>query len=161
MIVLSGARIFDGENFLVDHAVVVEGERIAAIVPHAERPRGAVLDLGGGLLAPGYIDVQVNGGDGVLFNEEPTPEAIARIAAAHRKHGTVGLLPTLVTVKITTPGATRCSESWTFHSESLAVTVSGCGCPASVIATKPALVRFLNGTARVRSIRDLPPASVC
>ena len=97
MIVLSGARIFDGENFLLDHAVVVEGERIAAIVPYAERPQGAARDLEGGLLAPGYIDVQVNGGGGVLFNEDPTPEAIARIAAAHRKHGTVGLLPTLVT----------------------------------------------------------------
>src|SRR5882724_12045757 len=88
MIVLSGARIFDGENFLLDHTVVVEGERIAAIVPYAERPQGAARDLAGGLLAPGYIDVQVNGGGGVLFNEDPTPEAIARIAAAHRKHGT-------------------------------------------------------------------------
>ncbi|WP_426425079.1 N-acetylglucosamine-6-phosphate deacetylase [Bradyrhizobium genosp. A] len=97
MIVLSGARIFDGEHFLDDHAVVVEGARIAAIVPYSDRPDGAVRDLGGGLLAPGYIDVQVNGGGGVLFNEDPTPEGIARIAAAHRNHGTIGLLPTLVT----------------------------------------------------------------
>jgi N-acetylglucosamine-6-phosphate deacetylase len=97
MIVLSGARIFDGERFLSDQALVVEGERIAAIVPYAERPRGADLDLGGGLLAPGFIDVQVNGGGGALFNASPTPEAIVRIADAHRKHGTVGLLPTLVT----------------------------------------------------------------
>lgn len=97
MIVLSGARIFDGEHLLDDHAVVVEGARIAAIVPHSDRPDGAVRDLGGGLLAPGYIDVQVNGGGGVLFNEDPTPEGIARIAAAHRNHGTIGLLPTLVT----------------------------------------------------------------
>lgn len=97
MIVLSGARIFDGEHLLDDHAVVVEGARIAAIVPHSERPDDAVRDLGGGLLAPGYIDVQVNGGGGVLFNDDPTPEGIARIAAAHRNHGTIGLLPTLVT----------------------------------------------------------------
>lgn len=97
MIVLSGARIFDGEHLLDDHAVVVEGARIAAIVPHSDRPDGTVRDLGGGLLAPGYIDVQVNGGGGVLFNEDPTPEGIARIAAAHRNHGTIGLLPTLVT----------------------------------------------------------------
>jgi N-acetylglucosamine-6-phosphate deacetylase len=97
MIVLSGARIFDGERFFDDHALVVEGERIAAIVPYAERPLGAARDLAGGLLAPGYIDVQVNGGGGVLFNEDPTPEGIARIAAAHREYGTVGLLPTLVT----------------------------------------------------------------
>lgn len=97
MTVLSGARIFDGERFIDDHAVVVEGGRIAAVVPHSERPPGAVRDLDGGLLAPGYIDVQVNGGGGVLFNEDPTAEGIARIAAAHRRHGTVGLLPTLVT----------------------------------------------------------------
>ncbi|WP_220002890.1 N-acetylglucosamine-6-phosphate deacetylase [Bradyrhizobium sp. BR 10261] len=97
MIVLSGARIFDGERFLDDHALVIEGAHIAAIVPHSEKPDGAVQDLGGGLLAPGYVDVQVNGGGGILFNEEPTPEGIARIAAAHRNHGTVGLLPTLVT----------------------------------------------------------------
>lgn len=97
MFVLSGARIFDGERLLDDHAVVVEGARIAAIVPHSDRPDGAVQDLGGGLLAPGYIDVQVNGGGGVLFNDDPTPEGIDRIAAAHRRHGTIGLLPTLVT----------------------------------------------------------------
>jgi N-acetylglucosamine-6-phosphate deacetylase len=97
MIVLSGARIFDGHRFLDDHVLVVEGRRTAAIVPYADRPRGAARDLAGGLLAPGYVDVQVNGGGGVLLNADPTPEAIARIATAHRSHGTVGLLPTLVT----------------------------------------------------------------
>jgi N-acetylglucosamine-6-phosphate deacetylase len=97
MIVLTGARIFDGERFCDDHALAVEGERIAAIVPYAERPHGKTRDLGGGLLAPGYIDVQVNGGGGVLFNDDPTPEGIAAIASAHRAYGTVGLLPTLVT----------------------------------------------------------------
>ncbi len=97
MIVLTGARIFDGETFFEDHALVIEGERVAAIVPHAERPHGTTRDLGGGLLAPGYIDVQVNGGGGVLFNEDPTPKGIAAIAEAHRAYGTVGLLPTLVT----------------------------------------------------------------
>jgi N-acetylglucosamine-6-phosphate deacetylase len=97
MIVLTGARIFDGETFLDDHALVVEGERIAAVVPYAERPHGVARDLGGGLLAPGYIDAQVNGGGGVLFNDDPTPEGIAAIATAHRAYGTVGLLPTLVT----------------------------------------------------------------
>jgi len=97
MIALSGARIFDGERFRDDHTVVIEAGRIAAIVPHADAPGGAVHDLGGGLIAPGYIDVQINGGGGVLFNDDPTPEGITRIAAAHRKYGTVGLLPTLVT----------------------------------------------------------------
>ena len=97
MLVLVGARLFDGEKFLDDHAVVVDGARIAAVTPYAERPQGEVRDLAGGLLAPGFIDVQVNGGGGVLFNDDPSAAGIARIAAAHRNYGTVGLMPTLVT----------------------------------------------------------------
>ena len=50
-----------------------------------------------GLLAPGFIDVQVNGGGGVLFNDTPTVEGIRAIGAAHRKFGTTGFLPTLIT----------------------------------------------------------------
>ncbi|MBV8696566.1 MAG: N-acetylglucosamine-6-phosphate deacetylase, partial [Bradyrhizobium sp.] len=96
MIVLTGARIFDGETFREDHVLVIEGERIAAIVPCAEEPRGPVRDLGGGLLAPGFIDVQVNGGGDVLFNDAPSPEGIATIVAAHRRFGTTALLPTLI-----------------------------------------------------------------
>src|SRR5262249_31472834 len=47
-------------------------------------------------LAPGFIDLQVNGGADILFNDQPTPAAISRIAAAHRRFGTTGLLPTLI-----------------------------------------------------------------
>ncbi|HEV7480742.1 MAG TPA: N-acetylglucosamine-6-phosphate deacetylase [Roseiarcus sp.] len=151
MIVLSGARIFDGENFLLDHAVVVEGERIAAIVPYAERPQGAARDLAGGLLAPGYIDVQVNGGGGVLFNEDPTPEAIARIAAAHRKHGTVGLLPTLVTdapqVMATAIAATR--EARRRTPATLGLHLEG-----------PFLDPRRRGAHELKYIRDLAPGDV-
>jgi N-acetylglucosamine-6-phosphate deacetylase len=151
MIVLSGARIFDGENFLLDHAVVVEGERIAAIVPYAERPRGAARDLAGGLLAPGYIDVQVNGGGGVLFNEDPTPEAIARIAAAHRKHGTVGLLPTLVSdapqVMTTAIAATR--EARRRTPATLGLHLEG-----------PFLDPRRRGAHELKYIRDLAPGDV-
>ena len=82
MIVLSGARIFDGERFLDDHAIVVDGERIAAILPYAERPHGAARDLAGGLLAPGFIDVQVNGGGGALLNLDPTVGSEIRKAHA-------------------------------------------------------------------------------
>jgi N-acetylglucosamine-6-phosphate deacetylase len=90
---------------LADHgpqeglAVLVRGERIEAIV-HADDPRAAgatTHDLKGHLLLPGFIDVQVNGGGGVLFNAEPTVEALAAIGAAHRKYGTTGFLPTLIT----------------------------------------------------------------
>ncbi len=93
-----GAALFDGFAMRLDCALVVEGGRIAAVTPVAGRPRdGEQVDLGGGVLSPGFIDWQVNGGGGVLFNAEPTPEGIAKIAAAHRAFGTTSLLPTLIT----------------------------------------------------------------
>jgi N-acetylglucosamine-6-phosphate deacetylase len=55
-----------------------------------------MVDLGGALLLPGFIDTQVNGGGGVLFNDTPTLEGIAAIGAAHRRFGTTGFLPTLI-----------------------------------------------------------------
>lgn len=56
----------------------------------------SVVDLEGGFLLPGFIDTQVNGGGGVLFNDAPTPWAIAAIGAAHRPFGTTAFLPTLI-----------------------------------------------------------------
>jgi len=98
MRVFIGARLFDGERFLDDHALIVEGGSIRALVDHADRPRGGEeVDLGGGMLSAGFIDWQINGGGGVLFNAEPTVEAIAKIARAHRREGVTGFLPTVVT----------------------------------------------------------------
>lgn len=98
MLVLSGARMFDGERFFDDRSLVVEDDTIVAVTSYAERPRrGEERDLGGGVLAPGFIDWQVNGGGGVLFNETPTPEAIGAILASHRRFGTTSLLPTIIT----------------------------------------------------------------
>lgn len=77
-------------------AVVVEGREIHSIVSAAERPAGTTVDLDGDILAPGFIDTQVNGGGSVLFNDAPTVEAIATIGAAHRRFGTTGFLPTLI-----------------------------------------------------------------
>jgi len=95
---LTECRVFTGETMLEDHAVVVEDGVIAAISPRGELPSGIqIRGLSGQLLAPGFIDAQVNGGGGVLFNDEPTVEGIVAIAAAHRKFGTTGLLPTLIT----------------------------------------------------------------
>ena len=98
MKVFFGARLFDGERMVDDCALVVEGGAIVAITPVAQRPREAEgCDLGGGVLAPGLIDWQVNGGGGVLFNETPTVAGIRAIVAAHRTDGTTSLLPTLIT----------------------------------------------------------------
>src|SRR6187402_3417771 len=57
---------------------------------------GPTFDLEGGFLLPGFIDTQVNGGGGVLFNDDPTVETIAAIGRAHRRFGTTGFLPTLI-----------------------------------------------------------------
>jgi len=98
MKVLTGARIFDGERLHHDCALVVEGASIEALIRSSDRPRGGeAIDLGGGILSPGFIDWQINGGGGVLFNAEPTLEGIAAIAAAHRRAGVTGFLPTVVT----------------------------------------------------------------
>ncbi|HEY1780611.1 MAG TPA: N-acetylglucosamine-6-phosphate deacetylase [Roseiarcus sp.] len=98
MKVLYGARIFDGERLRDDCALVVEGRSIEALTPVRDRPRGGEqVDLGGGILSPGFIDWQINGGGGVLFNANPTVEGIAAIGAAHRRAGVTAFLPTVVT----------------------------------------------------------------
>ena len=58
--------------------------------------RDQTIDLDGQLLVPGFIDTQVNGGGGVLFNDDPSVESIAAIGRAHRRFGTTGFLPTLI-----------------------------------------------------------------
>jgi N-acetylglucosamine-6-phosphate deacetylase len=95
---LSGGRVLLDDRFVEGWIVLVEGGRIAAIT-RADDPRcrGArERDLGGGFLLPGFIDAQVNGGGGVLFNDAPTVDAIRAIGAAHRRFGTTAFLPTLV-----------------------------------------------------------------
>src|SRR5262249_12987017 len=96
---VAASHVFDGAALQRDAAVVIDGGRVSAFMPRAELPRGIGVDvLPDGLwLAPGFIDLQVNGGGDVLFNDAPTPDGIAAIAAAHRQFGTTGLLPTLIT----------------------------------------------------------------
>jgi N-acetylglucosamine-6-phosphate deacetylase len=97
MRIFTGARVFDGERFHDDSAVVVEGGRVRAIVPHADRPSGETVDLSSGMLASGFVDWQVNGGGGALFNQSPDLETIRRIVVSHRAYGTTALLPTVIT----------------------------------------------------------------
>lgn len=90
--------VFDGAAPHRDSAVIVAGTAIAALMPRRDVPAGIKLRAmpPGSWLAPGFIDVQVNGGGDVLFNDSPSPEGIAAIVAAHRRFGTTGLLPTLI-----------------------------------------------------------------
>jgi len=94
--VFIGAAIFDGERLRDGAALVVEDGEVAAIVRASEAPDGERVALSG-VLAPGFIDLQVNGGGGVLLNDRPDVEGIAAICTAHGALGTTGLLPTLVT----------------------------------------------------------------
>ncbi|MCR4281695.1 MAG: amidohydrolase family protein, partial [Bauldia sp.] len=94
---LAGARVFDGTRLVDGHAVVVAGPRIVAVVPERDLAGGLATRRVDGLIAPGFIDTQVNGGGGVLFNDRRTVEGIAAIGAAHRRFGTTGFLPTLIT----------------------------------------------------------------
>ncbi|HAU79928.1 MAG: N-acetylglucosamine-6-phosphate deacetylase [Stenotrophomonas sp.] len=97
--VLRNARILAGDEFRDDLAVVIEDGRITALVSDAAPQLGSAdeqVDLGGGWLLPGFIDAQVNGGGGVLFNNTPDVESLRTLAAAHRRFGTTGLLPTLI-----------------------------------------------------------------
>lgn len=92
---LINGRILLPAGVREDVCVLVDRGRIRAIssepTPDAEQ-----VDLGGKLLLPGFIDTQVNGGGGVLFNDQPTVDAIAAIGTAHRRYGTTGFLPTLI-----------------------------------------------------------------
>lgn len=94
---LVGARVFDGERMLDDTAVVIDSGAIAKLCRTAELAPNIERRRVEGLLAPGFVDVQVNGGGGVLFNASPTVEAIRAIGAAHRRFGTTGFLPTFIT----------------------------------------------------------------
>ncbi|HVL73960.1 MAG TPA: N-acetylglucosamine-6-phosphate deacetylase, partial [Beijerinckiaceae bacterium] len=96
-VALLAERVFDGLLLHEDVAVIVEGERIAALAARTDLPAELPVERVEGWLAPGFVDVQVNGGGDVLFNDDPTPEGAIAIARAHRRFGTTGLLPTLIT----------------------------------------------------------------
>ena len=75
----------------------LSGSQIVAVGPAASVAADAAKrDLDGAILLPGFIDIQVNGGGGSLFNGDPTAQTIAAIGQAHRQFGTTGFLPTLI-----------------------------------------------------------------
>jgi len=98
-IALVNGRVLADHGTRDDLAVLVRGGRIEALVPAGDPSldKATHHDLQGRLLLPGFIDVQVNGGGGLLFNAAPTVDTLRGIAAAHRRFGTTGMLPTLIT----------------------------------------------------------------
>jgi N-acetylglucosamine-6-phosphate deacetylase len=94
---LIGARIFDGSHMLDGRAVAIENGRIVGIPRESDLGTGIERRPVQGLLAPGFIDVQVNGGGGVLYNDVRSVQGLRTIAEAHRPYGTTGLMPTFIT----------------------------------------------------------------
>lgn len=95
---ITASRIFDGKIWHEDAALVLDDAEVARIMPRADLPAAmAVEQLADGFLVPGFVDLQVNGGGGVLLNNDLTVSGIHTICAAHAKYGTTALLPTLIT----------------------------------------------------------------
>jgi N-acetylglucosamine-6-phosphate deacetylase len=95
---IAADHVFDGAVVRERTAVVMDGARILDLVPTTDLPRTTSIRAmpEGAWLAPGFIDLQVNGGGDVLFNDQPSAQSARTIAAAHRRRGTTGLLPTLI-----------------------------------------------------------------
>ncbi|MBI1416584.1 MAG: amidohydrolase family protein [Limimaricola sp.] len=89
--------VFDGEVLRPGLVLGVQGGHVAHLLAREAVPEGAHVRPLNGIVSPGFIDLQVNGGGDVLVNDAPTPERLARIIAAHHRLGTVGLLPTVIT----------------------------------------------------------------
>lgn len=98
MYALVNCDIYTGDAIEYDKAVVIAEGRIKALVPLSDLDASVErLDLEGRCVAPGFIDIQVNGGGGMLFNDSPTVDGIRVIAEAHKRFGTTNLLPTYIT----------------------------------------------------------------
>jgi N-acetylglucosamine-6-phosphate deacetylase len=97
---IAAPQLFDGTALRGPGLVTVTDGRIEAVSFTGAAPAGTIALPPDTILAPGFIDIQVNGGGGVLLNDEPTEAGIRRIVAAHRKFGTTGLLPTLITDRV-------------------------------------------------------------
>ena len=94
---ITGAQLFDGEKLSDGLGVCIEKEEIAAVLPIEQIPQAATrLTLDGGILAPGFIDVQVNGGGGTMVIDAASVSDLQNVVAAHRKFGTTSMMPTIM-----------------------------------------------------------------
>lgn len=106
-IVIFGGPIFDGKALHTDRAALFRSGVLEEIVSSADAPEDAeVIDLKGQILSPGFVDLQVNGGGGLMFNDAPSVPTLQAMAEAHRDLGVSGFLPTLITA---TPECVTCA----------------------------------------------------
>ncbi len=93
----TGSAIFDGKNLKDGCAIFIEEGQVSDLETLDDIPAGAQVKTHDGIISPGFFDVQVNGGGGVLLNAAPTVAGVEKILAAHRKLGTTAILPTVIT----------------------------------------------------------------
>ena len=95
---ISADRIFDGYRWHNHALILIAGGIVQSITSRDESASRWSTEVmpPGTILAPGFIDLQVNGGGGILLNDQPTPDAMRAIAQAHRRYGTTSCLPTLI-----------------------------------------------------------------
>lgn len=164
LLAIAGARIFDGHDWHDDAALLLEFGMVSAIVPASAVPaHAAMVRLDGGSLVPGFIDLQVNGGGGVLFNNEPSLAGIRTICAAHARFGTTALLPTLISDTVAVNmAAIAAGQAAVAHAVPgfIGLHLEG---PHLALARKgthdPALLRPMDDSdlARLRAARDILP----
>jgi N-acetylglucosamine-6-phosphate deacetylase len=104
-----GAEVFDGTDLHHGRALLVQDGLVAGIVAPEDLPDGTLsVELSGGTIAPGFVDLQVNGGGGIMFNELPQVSSLRTMAQAHASLGATSILPTLITDR---PEITRAAVS--------------------------------------------------
>ena len=100
-ICITNAQIFDGESFLQDHTVLLSKNQIEKIISGTPKRQSGVqnINLDGHYLVPGFIDLQVNGGDGSFFTTDLSLESLKVLSKANRDRGTLFFLPTVVSTR--------------------------------------------------------------
>ena len=94
---ITGSKLFNGIDFIEHKALLIVDQHIAGIVNEDAIPTDfQVKKLDGGILSPGFIDLQVNGGGGKLFNNSPDKESLNTIISAHQYFGTTSIMPTVI-----------------------------------------------------------------
>src|SRR3954469_8290916 len=97
VLAIAATQVFDGIEVRGPGSVRISNGRIESLRFGEAEARASIHLPADAILAPGFIDIQVNGGGGVLLNDQPTEAGVRHIVEAHRKAGTTGCLPTLIT----------------------------------------------------------------
>ena len=125
---LIGAQLFSGKEFFDNRALLIDGENIIDVINEHEIPNNfEIQKLNGGILSPGFIDLQVNGGGGKLFNNSPDKESLNAIIEAHQHFGTTSIMPTVISdsLNVLKRCATTISEEIESNKSLLGVHIEG------------------------------------